>query len=85
MLYEGLAGSFMTLRNLTQLDLCIMVNISCAPTVGPHVPSSLYMSSHSIATTAFKEGTVITSFDRKEKSSPGRLSNLPQVAGLLSQ
>ena len=68
----------MTLRNLTRLNLCLMVNIACAPTVCPHVPSSLEMLSPSIAIPTFKEGIVITSFARKGKSGSGRLSNLPQ-------
>lgn len=71
----------MTLRNLTRLNLCLMVNTACAPTVGPHVPSSLEMLSLSIAVTTFKVGIVITSFARKGKSGSGRLSNLPQRPG----
>lgn len=68
----------MTLRNLTQLNLCLMVNIACAPPVSPDVPSSLEMLSPSIAITTFKEGIVFTSFARKGKSGSGGLSNLPQ-------
>ena len=54
---EGLDGGCVTVRNLTRPNLSLMVNISWAPTVCPHVPSSLYMLFHLITVTTFKEGT----------------------------
>lgn len=41
MFYGDLDGSSVTLRNSSQPNLPLMVNISCIPTVCPHVPSSL--------------------------------------------